>query len=167
MCWLIIDCNGRWSRNTFGDIAWFIAASIFAFLFNTFAWGYLHQLMSVGTRIDVGPGVGGAEGPVRGDHIGLQTYAPRYDPPSYPPPPSGLPPRDSTDEDAHLHGASGDAPKYDGFNAHDYLPGDGKGDKAPGYEFATSTDSKSRGFDDDDDDIASHGPRVRDNNPFH
>lgn len=82
-------------------------------------------------------------------------------------PPSGLPPRDSTDEDAHLHGASGDAPKYDGFNAHDYLPGDGKGDKAPGYEFATSTDSKSRGFDDDDDDIASHGPRVRNNNPFH
>lgn len=149
------DCNNHWSRTTFSDIAWFLVASLFAFMFNTFSWGYLHQLLSVGTRLDVGPGVGGAEG--RGlrasENIDLQVYAPRYNPPSYPPP------RDSAEEDAHLHGVGNDAPKYDGTNAGDYLPG--KDEKAPGYEFATSKSGK--GFEEDDE---GHGPRVKDNNPF-
>lgn len=141
-------------------------------MFNVFAWGYLHQLVEVGTRLDAGPGVGGSEGLGRGDHIGLQTYAPRYDPPSYPPPTAGGMglPRDSTDEDAHLHGfhAGGEAPKYDGYNAGDYLPSGGKDEKAPGYEFATSTSRKGpSGVDDDEDDLGAHGPRAKDNNPFH
>lgn len=113
----------------------------------------------MGTRLDVGPGVGGAEGRgVRPDHIGLETYAPRYTPPSYPPPAPGLAPRYSADEDAHLRDIHGEAPKYDGYNAADYLPA--KDEKAPGYDIATDGD-KSR-----DEDDEGHGPRVQDNNPF-
>jgi hypothetical protein len=111
--------------------------------------------------LDVGPGVGGAEGRGLGrDHIRLQTYAPRYDPPSYPPP------RDSAEEDAHSHDAGGKAPEYDGYNAGDYL---GKDEKAPGYDFDASAGQKghSRTHEEEGEEDEGHGPRVQDsNNPF-
>lgn len=152
-------CNSRWSRNSFSDIAWFLAASIFACLFTSFAWGYLHQIQAVGTRVVAGPGVGGTEGRGVGlSHIPLQTYnAPRYEPPSYPPP-GGVPLRDSTDEEAGLHGHGDDAkvPDYDGYGTGKYPD-----EKAPGYD-VTVGDSKR-----DEEEDEQHGPRVGDGtNPF-
>ena len=150
LCWS--DCNNRWSRNSFSDIAWFLVASFFAFLFSSFAWAYLHQLLAVGTLLDVGPGRGPGA-----DHISLQTYPPRYDPPSYPPP------REST-EDAHSTG--GKAPEYDGYNAGNYVV---KEEKAPAYDAEESGIQKghSRTQEEEGEDGEGHGPRVQDsNNPF-
>lgn len=159
-------CNDRWSRRSFSDIAWFLVASVFSLLFSTFAWGYLHQLQAVGTRLDAGPGVGAAEGRIGSAHIPLQTYnashTPQYDPPAYPPPGH---PRDSTDEDAHLHAAGTKVPEYDGYNAGDYLHG-GKDEKAPGYDLAVSGKGHSRSMEEDEDED-EHGPPVQDNNPYH
>jgi len=146
-------CNQQWSRDSFSDIAWFLAASVFAFMFSSFAWAYLHQLLAVGTRLDVGPGVGGAEG--RGNHINLQTYTPRYDPPSYPPP------RESSED---VHGAGAKVPEYDGYNAGDYV---GTDEKAPSYEVSGGQKGHSRTQEEEDEDDEGHGPRVQDsNNPF-
>lgn len=165
-------CNSHYNRDSFGDIAWFLVASFFSGLFNVFSWGYLHQLLAVGTRVATGPGVYGAEGPGVGhrygdsDSIGLETYPAgnRFAPPAYPPPSNGPGgPRESTDS---ATGLGADVPKYDGYNAGDYLSRD---EKAPGYEFGNDS-KKMRDEDDDEDDeddLGRHGPRVSENtNPF-
>ncbi|KAF8308932.1 hypothetical protein DL93DRAFT_2170699 [Clavulina sp. PMI_390] len=161
-------CNSHFNKGSFSDIVWFLIAIAVACVFNFVAWGYLHQLLSVGRRLEAGAGVGPAEGHIgnRSDHIGLQTYAPRYQPPNYPPPSAGMP-RDSADEESALHGIGGghghdDVPKYDGYNAADFVGKGGADEKAPEYEYATRNDKK--GDDEDKEDLGAHGPRVNQQN---
>jgi len=147
-------CNDQWSNNSFGDIAWFLVASLFALFFNSVAWAYLHQLRTVGSLLAVGLGVGGAERRSRHspDDISMDTYDPH---PRYAPPPGAPPPLASEDMQ------SVKAPEYDGYNAGDYL---GQSDKPPVYDFeATGDKGQSRTQEDAED----HGPRIQDsNNPF-
>jgi len=111
-------CKDWFNRRSVSDIIWFIASAILSVIFSSIAFGYCHQLVSVGERI------------VAPQHLPLNDFRTsesyHYDPPNYPQP--AFPSAQNTY-----------APSYDGSKVPEYEgTGLGSEDKAPGYEYAYS-----------------------------
>ena len=129
----VVVCNMTFNRSTFADIGWFIAATIISWLFASVAFGYYHQLRTIGTRVG------------RSTNIGMHNLPQStYEPPNYPP-----------------HGAAppntgyGMAPPYQG--PYDGSTASFGAEKAPGYEYSLSgadgkhpTDKNGGMFDEED-----------------
>jgi len=113
-------CKDWFNRRSVGDILWFLIAGTLSILFSSIAFGYLHQLRSVGERV------------IPAQHLPLDNLRPpssgppyHYDPPDYPPPGPGS------------HYDNSKVPDYDGVG----ISGD---DKAPGYVYDEAADTKGR-----------------------
>ncbi|KDQ06443.1 hypothetical protein BOTBODRAFT_39599 [Botryobasidium botryosum FD-172 SS1] len=126
-------CNDSWNRGTFADIAWFIAATIFGWLFSSVAFSYYHQLLQSPSRM------------APSDQIRMGNFPPPQGPPPGPynapayPPPEHAPPYDAQKPPGYDYGSS---------------IGMSKNEKELGYQVGANDSFV-------EEDLSKHGPRVQ------